>query len=125
MTNSADLATYLNDTSLASAWAANATALKATYNDVFWVDSLGMYRDNASTTLCPQDANSMAILYNLTTSEEQAMSVSEGLEKNWVLRGAVAPELPDNISPFISGLEVSIVVKYLTSERDANDFCFY
>lgn len=111
MTNSADLATYLNDTTLASKWAANASALKTTYNDVFWVDELGMYRDNASTTLCPQDANSMAILYNLTTSEEQAMSVSEGLEKNWGQRGAVAPELPDNISPFISGLEVSVALK--------------
>lgn len=33
--------------------------------------------------------------------------VSAGLEKNWVEIGAVAPELPDNVSPFISGLEVS------------------
>lgn len=69
-----------------------------------------MYRDNSSTTLCPQDANSMAILYNLTTSAEQASKVSEGLEKNWVEIGAVAPELPDNVSPFISGLEVSLCV---------------
>lgn len=50
----------------------------------------------------------MAILYNLTTSTEQAAQVSEGLEKNWVEIGAVAPELPDNVSPFISGLEVSL-----------------
>lgn len=108
LTNSVDLATYVNDTSLASAWAVNASALKSTFNSVFWVDSLGMYRDNSSTTLCPQDANSMAILYNLTTSPEQAMMVSEGLEKNWNAIGAIAPELPDNVSPFISGLEVSM-----------------
>ena len=67
-----------------------------------------MYRDNDTTTLCPQDANSMAILYNLTTSPEQASSVSKGLTKNWNNLGPVAPELPDTISPFIGSLEVSM-----------------
>ena len=67
-----------------------------------------MYRDNETTTLCPQDANSMAVLYNLTTSGEQASSVSEGLTRNWNDLGAIAPELPDTISPFIGSLEVSI-----------------
>ena len=66
-----------------------------------------MYRDNETTTLCPQDANSMAILYNLTTSAEQANSISEGLTKSWNDIGAIAPELPDTISPFIGSLEVS------------------
>ena len=36
MTNSADLATWLNDTELASAYAANASALKTAFNDAFW-----------------------------------------------------------------------------------------
>ena len=66
-----------------------------------------MYRDNLTTTLCPQDANSMAVIFNLTETQEQANSVSEGLQKNWNELGPVAPELPDTISPFISGLEVS------------------
>ena len=48
----------------------------------------------------------MAILFNLTTSPEQASSVSAGLTKNWNELGAVAPELPDTISPFIGSLEV-------------------
>ena len=39
----------------------NATSLKEKFNEVFWVDELGMYRDNDTTTLCPQDANSMAV----------------------------------------------------------------
>lgn len=65
-----------------------------------------MYRDNSTTTLCPQDANSMAILFNLTTSAEHADSVSAGLTQNWNNLGAIAPELPDTISPFIGGLEV-------------------
>ena len=106
MVTASDLASHVNDTSLSSAWATNATALKQRFNDVFWLPSAGMYRDNDTTTLCPQDANSMAVLYNLTMTPEQADSVSEGLTKNWNDLGPVAPELPDTISPFISGLEV-------------------
>ncbi|CAL1697713.1 unnamed protein product [Somion occarium] len=102
----AELATSVNSTSLASAWARNATALKSKYNEVFWLSSEGMYRDNETTTLCPQDANSMAVLFNLTTSASQASSISSGLMKNWNELGAVAPELPDTISPFIGSLEL-------------------
>ena len=97
LVNSATLATWLNKTDQASAWAQNATVFKQTFNDAFWLEDIGMYRDNASTTLAPQDANSMAILFNLTTSAEQADSVSAGLQKNWNEYGAVAPELPDTI----------------------------
>ncbi|EPQ55724.1 Six-hairpin glycosidase [Gloeophyllum trabeum ATCC 11539] len=106
LTNSASLASYADAPALSSAWSANATALKSAFNAAFWDPQQGMYRDNTSTTLCPQDANSMAILFNLTTSAEQAGSVSKGLERNWNALGAVAPELPDTISPFIGGLEL-------------------
>jgi neutral trehalase len=97
----------VNDSVRASNWSSNAAALKTRFNEVFWFPPAGMYRDNDTTTLCPQDANSMAVLYNLTTSAEQANSVSEGLTRNWNDLGAVAPELPDTISPFIGSLEVS------------------
>ncbi|KAI0338612.1 Six-hairpin glycosidase [Trametopsis cervina] len=106
LTGSADLAAHLNHSALFSMWAANATALKTRFNDVFWLADQGMYRDNDTTTLCPQDANSMAILYGLTTSSDQANQVSEGLTRNWNDLGAVAPELPDTISPFIGSLEL-------------------
>lgn len=99
----------MNDTIVASQYGQNANALKTVFNQVFWLESAGLYRDNSSTTLCPQDANSMSILYNLTTSAEQASRVSEGLEKNWNDLGPVAPELPDTISPFIGSLEVRII----------------
>ncbi|KAF5378587.1 hypothetical protein D9615_007106 [Tricholomella constricta] len=106
LTTATDLAKYLNNTALSSAWSKNATALKEKFNEAFWLESAGMYRDNQTTTLCPQDANSFAILYNLTTSETQANRVSEGLQKNWNDLGPVAPELPDTISPFIGGFEL-------------------
>jgi len=103
---SADLATAMDLPDLASAWLANATALKAAYNTAFWVPALGMYRDNVTTTLTPQDANSFAVLFNLTETPEQAASISAGLEQTWNELGHVAPELPDTISPFISGFEL-------------------
>lgn len=106
LVDSADLATHVNATDLAQTWNLNATALKTRYNQYFWLESAGMYRDNDTTTLCPQDANSMAVLYNVTTSTAQANSISRGLEQNWNDLGPVAPELPGTISPFISSLEV-------------------
>ncbi|KAF8060223.1 Six-hairpin glycosidase, partial [Lyophyllum atratum] len=106
LTTATDLANYLNNTALASAWSKNATALKTNFNSAFWLDSAGQYRDNQTTTLCPQDANSFAILFNLTTSDTQANRISEGLQKNWNDLGPVAPELPDTISPFIGGFEL-------------------
>ncbi|KAI0921965.1 hypothetical protein AcW1_004197 [Taiwanofungus camphoratus] len=104
--NSADLADQLNQSAISAAWSNNASALKTRFNEVFWVPGEGMYRDNDNSTLYPQDGNSLAVLFNLTTSAEQASSVSAGLTKNWNDLGPVSPELPDTISPFISGFEL-------------------
>lgn len=106
------LASYANHTSLSQAWSANATALKSVFNDVFWMEDAGLYRDNSSTTLTPQDANSFAVLFNVTNNQTQAKRISEGLEKQWVALGPVPPELPDTISPFISGFEVCALLQY-------------
>ena len=59
----------------------------------------------------------MAVLYNLTTSAEQANSISEGLTRNWNDLGAIAPELPDTISPFIGSLEVGWSARLLFCAR--------
>lgn len=105
MTISAELASYLNETNLASSWLEKAIALKVAFNNLLWSDELGMYTDNATTSFVPQDGNSLAVLFNLTTPD-QARSISNGLTKNWNQFGAVSPESPDTISPFISGFEV-------------------
>lgn len=47
----------------------------------------------------------MAILFGVVDSE-RADSISQNLLKNWCPIGAVAPELPENISPFISSFEI-------------------
>ncbi|KAI0702706.1 hypothetical protein C8Q76DRAFT_755519 [Earliella scabrosa] len=50
-----------------------------------------MYRDNATTTIFPQDANWMVVLCNLTTSPGQVASVGRGLTKNQIAIRPVAP----------------------------------
>ncbi|KAG6827253.1 hypothetical protein H0H92_012614 [Tricholoma furcatifolium] len=120
LTTATDLATVMNDTDLASAWAVNATGLKQAFNDAFWLESAGQYRDNSSTTLCPEDGNSFAVLFNLTQSQEQMDIVSEGLQGNWNNLGPVAPELPDTISPFIAGFELQAHFKSGNDARAMN-----
>ena len=96
----------MNDTNTAQGWLANATSLKSAFNSAFYDASQGLYTDNASTTFVPQDGNALALLFNLTESADQANNISEGLTRNWNDLGAVAPESPDTIAPFISGFEV-------------------
>jgi hypothetical protein len=55
--------------------------------------------------LFPQDANAMAILFNVT-SPGQKYDISRTLKKNWRLYGPEPPELPGNVSPFITSLEL-------------------
>lgn len=100
------LATWRNDSSLASAYTHNATALKTRFNEAFWDAEQGMYVDNTTTTLAAEDGNSLAILFNLTDSQERANNVSQGLTKYWNDIGSVTPELPDMIAPFIGGFEI-------------------
>ncbi|KAI0075162.1 glycoside hydrolase family 78 protein [Panus rudis PR-1116 ss-1] len=102
----ATMASDLNHFDLAETWSANAMQLKTRYNEVLWLPEVGMYRDNDTTTLTPQDGNSLALLYNLTNSSSQASSISGGLTKNWNEIGAIAPELPDTIAPFIGSFEI-------------------
>lgn len=53
----------------------------------------------------PEDGNSMALYYNGTTPS-QALSSSVYLKTNWGPVGAVTPELPDNVVPYIESFEV-------------------
>ncbi|KAF2023308.1 Six-hairpin glycosidase [Setomelanomma holmii] len=105
----ASLATWLNDTSgLSNTWTQRASALQSAINKHCFDASYGAFRDNAtSTALHPQDANSMAILFGIVKSTSPtASSISTRLTNNWTPIGAVAPELPENISPFISSFEI-------------------
>lgn len=97
-----------NMTSLATLWTSRAGALQnATLAHCFDAP-YGAFRDNATaTTLHPQDANSMAVLFGVVAPDTPtARSISSRLTDNWTPLGPEAPELPGNISPFISSFEV-------------------
>jgi hypothetical protein len=49
----------------------------------------------------------MAVLFDVVDSSVKAQSISNNLLQNWGPIGAVSPELPGNISPFISGFEIA------------------
>lgn len=106
----ADLATWVGDTTnLTATYNARAAALSSAINTHNW--GTGAFKDNATaTTLYPQDANSMAIVFGVvppsTANESRAQSISARLTENWTPIGAEAPELPNNISPFISSFEI-------------------
>ncbi|KAF2202924.1 Six-hairpin glycosidase [Delitschia confertaspora ATCC 74209] len=105
----ASLASWLNDTTgLAKTWTARADALHKAINTHCFDEGFGAFKDNATDTkLHPQDANSMAILFGVVApSSSRASSISSRLTDNWSPIGAVAPELPGNISPFISSFEI-------------------
>ncbi|KAL1304439.1 hypothetical protein AAFC00_003436 [Neodothiora populina] len=108
----ADLATWVGDsTNLSSTYNTRADKLSTTINKYCWDESYGAFKDNATaTTLHPQDANSLAILFGVvppsTANSSRAQSISEKLTRNWTPIGAEAPELPENISPFISSFEI-------------------
>ncbi|KAH7099674.1 Six-hairpin glycosidase [Auriculariales sp. MPI-PUGE-AT-0066] len=104
--NGAELADLVEDVDTAASYRTQAASLKDAYNRILWDDGAGLYRDNAASSMYPQDGNALAILYNLTTSHEQALRVSEGLTKNWNDIGPVTPEVADTISPFISSFEL-------------------
>jgi len=76
-------------------------------------DEAGMFKDNETTTLHPQDGNSLAILFNVTENDGQIQSISEGLTQFWTDIGPLSPELNDTIIPFVGGFEVTIT-RYLS-----------
>lgn len=100
------LAKALNDTASTADWQTIAAKIKTSANDLLWDEQAGMYKDNETTTLYPQDGNSWAVVANITLNSTQAYSISANLADRWTPYGAPAPEAADAISPFISGFEL-------------------
>jgi hypothetical protein len=111
LTTASQLAKWQNLPALSTLYSTRAATLSANIHSHLWDASHGSFRDNATdTTLHPQDANSMALLFGLAeaspNSSSKAGSISSSLLQNWTPIGAEAPELPQNISPFISSFEI-------------------
>ncbi|KAK1725875.1 alpha-L-rhamnosidase [Colletotrichum acutatum] len=93
---------------LTETWLARADALKKAIFTHLWDPSKGAFIDGyKNRTLYPQDANAYALAFNLVSpSSPEAASISTALTQNWTPIGPASPELPGNISPFISSIEI-------------------
>ncbi|MFE9880338.1 alpha-L-rhamnosidase [Streptomyces sp. NPDC005784] len=103
----ATLATAEGDSALAASWNGKAAAIKTAANSLLWDASKGMYKDNPTSGLYPQDGNSLAVWYGLTDSTAKSKSVIAGLGKNWGVYGPTTPEWGGNVSPFAGGMELN------------------
>lgn len=108
LTTGSELAIWKGLSDSAEVYQDKADKLNASIYEHLWDEEAGSFRDNAtSTNLHPQDANSMALLFGLVDkNSSQSERISQRLTQNWTPIGAEAPELPDNISPFISSFEI-------------------
>ncbi|KAF2621344.1 glycoside hydrolase family 78 protein [Macroventuria anomochaeta] len=92
-------------------WSTAAASLQTSIITHLWDEARGAFRESPSdTSLHPQDANSMALAFEvLNASDQRAQRVSTYLTTNWTPIGAINPELSANIStisPFISSIEL-------------------
>jgi hypothetical protein len=102
----AQLAAIEHDPTDATAWTARAATLKTAANNLLWDDPAGEYRDNPTSSLLPQDGNSLAVWYGLTDSDTQAQRISAALTTDWNSYGATTPENGGQISTFPGSMEV-------------------
>lgn len=102
------LAETLNDTSFVDSWTTYAANIKTAANSLLWNATTGLYHDNQTTLLSPQDGNAWAVKSNLTLDTAQSVVVSNALQARWGQYGAPAPEAgsPLTISPFIGSFEL-------------------
>lgn len=104
----ADLSLWLGKQDLSATYLDQANTLASNIIAHNYDPVYGAFRDNSTNiALYPQDGNSMSLLFGLISpSSSEAQSISTRLTENWTPIGAEAPELPNNISPFISSFEI-------------------
>ena len=88
---SAELATVEGNGALSSKYSTEAAALKTAVNATLWNASAGAYRDNPTSSLYPQDGNSLAVWFGLVDSSAKATSLLAALHKNWNAYGSQTP----------------------------------
>lgn len=108
LTEGINLATLLNDSASVELWTIKAAAIKSAANTLLWNATTGLYHDNETTLLSPQDGNAWAVKANLTLDSAQSLAISQALQARWGIYGAPAPEAgtPLTISPFIGSFEL-------------------
>jgi hypothetical protein len=86
---------------------AQASKLRGAIITNLWDEEKGAFTDSPDSGLYPQDANSLALAYEIVdATSAEAARISDYLASNWTAIGPSCPELPGNVSPFISGIEL-------------------
>jgi hypothetical protein len=80
----------VGDTSLVSAWEKYYSGIVSAANSLLWDEAAGLYKDNQTTTLHPQDGNVWAVISGVANSS-QAATISSALQARWGSYGAPAP----------------------------------
>jgi Bacterial alpha-L-rhamnosidase 6 hairpin glycosidase domain/Bacterial alpha-L-rhamnosidase C-terminal domain len=106
LTGASRLAATVGDSTLASGYANRAAALKAAANTRLWDAGAGMYRDNPTSGVYPQDGNSLAVWYGLTDTPAKNTSIVQRLAQRWNAYGATTPEWGGGVHPFPGSMEV-------------------
>ncbi|KAK4548537.1 hypothetical protein LTR36_009447 [Oleoguttula mirabilis] len=99
------LAYAVDDTALISTWQTYYDNIVTAANELLWDASAGLYTDNQTTTLHPQDGNCWAVLSGVANSS-RATTISSALQARWGPYGAPAPEAGTTVSPFITSFEL-------------------
>ncbi|KAJ5413823.1 hypothetical protein N7509_000450 [Penicillium cosmopolitanum] len=73
--------------------------VKTAANQHLWDPSSGLFRDNETTTLYPQDGNVWAVKSNLTQSLSQIRQISQSLRNRWVGLSFKFTSLPGTPTP--------------------------
>src|SRR5256714_10164 len=102
----ASLATVRGATARQNSSASRAAALKPAANARLWDANVGMYRDNPTSSLYPQDGNSLAVWFGLTDSPDKSTSIVQRLSTRWNTFGATTPEWGGGVHPYPGGMEV-------------------
>ncbi|KAK3676338.1 hypothetical protein LTR78_003612 [Recurvomyces mirabilis] len=105
LTTAISLAYAVNDTALIPTWQKYHDNIVSAANTLLWDDAAGLFKDNETTTLHPQDGNSWAVLSGVANAS-RAATISTNLHARWGPYGAPAPEAGTTVSPFISGFEL-------------------
>ena len=100
------LAHNQNDSATARRWSQLAAGIQSAAIPLLWQPDVGLFKDNETTMLAPQDGNAWAVKSGLVTNVSQVVQISEALQARWGQYGAPAPEAADAVSPFISGFEL-------------------
>ncbi|TVY48327.1 hypothetical protein LCER1_G008126 [Lachnellula cervina] len=120
LTAGSALANWTGDAASASAWSSLAATLKTAVNKLNWDASVGAFKNSdTDASVHPEDGNSLALLFGVADSSK-VQSISKQLTSNWGPIGAICPELPNNIVPYIEGFEIKghLVARQATRALD-------